>query len=191
MTRRMLGADQFHRTAVAVELLEGVGPQTVDFDEHRIEHQGVVDGREDEAVQVGSLRTVVFRTRETVRIVPSRHAGERTRNLGPLARPEIHHLQIERRQDLGRRTGLAQVAAVVLERMVQNPPPHGPGNTMHIVNPVSIHRLAQIPRYQIGRRLEATGRGLRNGCRFPRSSSRKERIEDSSLRSPVSSLPTC
>ncbi len=49
----MFGPDQLYRAAIHVEMGQCVLPQTAHFNEYGVEHKGVMDGREDEPIELG------------------------------------------------------------------------------------------------------------------------------------------
>jgi len=133
---RVLGADHLDRAAVLVELLETVLGEPSDLDQRRVEHEGVVGGREDEPVVLRRLRSVVGAAVEEVRVVRPGHAGERLGDHRRGARPQVEDPRVEHGEDLGGRQGLAHVAAVVAENVIENANTDPVGDGLSLDSPV-------------------------------------------------------
>ena len=140
--RGVLGADHFHGRSIAIEIVQAARVHAAGFDEDRVEHKGVVGRRKKEAILVRQRAPVEFRAGEVSAIAAR---GDTREGLGPkrpVYRRQIHDLEIQGGENLGRGTSLAHVAAVVLEGVFQHAAPNVPRRQPHLVRPVGFSHRA-------------------------------------------------
>jgi hypothetical protein len=130
----MFRSDHFHGAAVAVKLKKPFLRHSTRLYQGRVKHESILRRREKKPVPVLS-GSVKRSSREICRIFWTGHTRERLGHERLIDLAEVHDLGIQGSKYLGRGTRLAQVSAVVLDRMFQHTPPDPLGHAFYFVLP--------------------------------------------------------